>query len=115
MAIRFGVACTLAGLIVCAASAADAPPSAPAPGESPADHLPPHIRQVTRFGERADWSSDGKRVLFLSKTFGDAMEIELFTGVIQNLTPHSPEHGYARALYLASGDILRSGPEAFDP
>jgi hypothetical protein len=37
---------------------------------SPADNLPPHIRQVTWFGERADWSHDGKRILFLSKTFG---------------------------------------------
>ena len=37
--------------------------------DSPADHLPPHIRQVTWFGERADWSHDGKRILFLSKTF----------------------------------------------
>jgi len=49
----------------------------PAAGENPADHLPPHIRQVTWFGERADWSHDGKRILFLSKTFGDAMELDL--------------------------------------
>ncbi|HMJ64368.1 MAG TPA: hypothetical protein VK615_03365, partial [Candidatus Binatia bacterium] len=46
-------------------------------GQSPADHLPAHITQVTWFGERADWSHDGKRILFLSKTFGDAMEIDL--------------------------------------
>src|SRR5260370_25303843 len=45
--------------------------------ESPADHLPAHITQMTWFGERADWSHDGKRILFLSKTFGDAMEIDL--------------------------------------
>jgi hypothetical protein len=77
--------------------------------------LPPHIRQITWFGERADWSADGKRVLFLSKTFGDAMEIDLATGVIRNLTAHYPHHGYTRALYLASGDILLSGPEALDP
>ena len=43
-----------------------------APGGSPADHLPPHIRQVTWFGERADWSHDGSRILFLSKTFSDS-------------------------------------------
>jgi len=87
----------------------------PQPGESPADHLPPHIRQVTSFGERADWSHDGKRVLFLTKTFGDAMEIDLQTMAIRNLTAHYPHHGYTRALYLASGDILLSGPETFDP
>ena len=38
----------------------------PKAGESPADHLPPHISRVTWFGERADWSHDGKRILFLS-------------------------------------------------
>lgn len=88
----------------------------PAPdGPSPADHLPPHIRQVTWFGERADWSHDGKRILFLSKTFGDAMELDLATMRIRNLTAHYPHHGYTRALYLANGDLLLSGPEQFDP
>ena len=83
--------------------------------KSPADALPPSTRQLTWFGERADWSHDGKRVLFLSKTFGDAMEIDLATKQIRNLTAHYPHHGYTRALYLANGDILLSGPEAFDP
>jgi hypothetical protein len=82
--------------------------------ENPADHLPPHITQVTWFGERADWSHDGKRILFLSKTFGDAMELDLASGHIRNLTAHYPHHGYTRALYLANGDILLSGPESFD-
>jgi hypothetical protein len=87
----------------------------PAAGASPADHLPPHIRQVTGFGERADWSHDGKRLLFLSKTFGDAMEYDLATKAIRNRTAHYPHHGYTRALYLVNGDILLSGPEHFDP
>ena len=34
-------------------------------GDNPADNLPPHISRVTWFGERADWSHDGKRILFL--------------------------------------------------
>jgi hypothetical protein len=69
---------------------------------------------LTSFGERADWSRDGKRILFLSKTFGDAMEIDVATRAIRNLTAHYPHHGYTRALYLANGDILLSGPESFD-
>src|SRR5262245_4630105 len=69
-------------------------------GENPADHLPSHITQVTWFGERADWSHDGKRILFLSKTFGDAMELDLATKRIRNLTAHYPHCGYTRALYL---------------
>src|SRR5690349_5426038 len=102
---------TLAALAaVFAATAAE-----PKAGEGPADHLPAHIRQVSWFGERADWSHDGKRLLFLSKTFGDAMELNLAKKTIRNLTAHYPHAGYTRALYLANGDILLSGPETFDP
>jgi len=95
---------------VCCTHAAE-----PKEGENPADHLPPHITQVTWFGERAEWSHDGKKILFLTKTFGDAMELDLATKRIRNLTAHYPHHGYTRALYLANGDILLSGPESFDP
>lgn len=87
----------------------------PRSGENPADHLPPHITQITWFGERAEWAHDGKRILFLTKTFGDAMEIDLTTRRIRNLTAHFPHHGYTRAMYLANGDILLAGPEQFDP
>jgi len=87
----------------------------PKAGENPADHLPPHITQVTWFGERADFSHDGKKILFLTKTFGDAMELDLVTKRIRNLTAHYPNHGYTRALYLANGDIILSGPEQLDP
>ena len=83
--------------------------------KDPSDELPPNIRRLTHFGERADWSHDGKRILFLSKTFGDAMEIDLATGAVRNLTAHYPHHGYTRALYLQNGDILLSGPDQFDP
>lgn len=89
--------------------------AAPDAGASPEDHLPPHITQMTWFGERADWSHDGKKILFLSKTFGDAMELDVATKRIRNLTAHYPHHGYTRATYLANGDILLSGPSEFDP
>ncbi len=82
--------------------------------KNPAEDLPAHITRLTGFGERADWSHDGKRILFLSKTFGDAMEYDLATKAIRNLTAHFPHHGYTRALYLANGDILLSGPAEFD-
>jgi len=103
------ILCSMASVLACAAFAQ------PKAGQSPADHLPPHITQVTWFGERADWSHDGKKILFLSKTFGDALELDLQTKRIRNLTAHYPHHGYARALYLANDDILLSGPESFDP
>ena len=105
-----GVLVAVVALILAASAVSAEPPA----GESPADHLPPHIRHVTSFGERADWSHDGKRILFLSKTFGDAMELDVATGAIRNLTAHYPHHGYTRALYLSNGNILLSGPQEFD-
>lgn len=106
-------ACTV---LISIATAAATLLAAPAPSDkNPADELPPHITRLTHFGERADFSHDGKRVLFLSKTFGDAMEVDLETKAIRNLTAHYPHHGYTRALYLSNGDILLSGPEQYDP
>ena len=87
----------------------------PKEDESPADHLPAHVVQLTAFGERPDWSADGKKILFLTKTFGDAMELDVATRQVHNLTAHFPHYGYTRALYLANGDILLSGPAVFDP
>jgi len=76
---------------------------------SPLDKLPPYVRQLTYFGERADWSHDGKRILFLEKTFGDVYEAEVATGIIRPITHHFFHEGYTRALYLSNGDILLSG------
>ncbi len=83
-------------------------------GKSPADDLPPHITRLTYFGERADFSHDGKRILFVEKTFGDAYEIEMATRIIRPVTHHYFHEGYTRALYLANGDILLSGAKTFD-
>jgi Tol biopolymer transport system component len=99
-------------LVPCLISAAD---KAAAGGKSPADELPPQIKRLTWFGERADWSRDGKRILFIGKTFGDVYEVEVATGIIRAMTHHFPHHGYTRALYLANGDILLSGPDTFEP
>jgi hypothetical protein len=106
------VSLALALLVPGFTSAAD---TAAAGGKSPADELPPNIKRLTWFGERADWSHDGKRILFIGKTFGDVYEVEVATGVIRAMTYHFPHHGYTRALYLANGDILLSGPDTFEP
>src|SRR6476620_7243861 len=79
--------------------------------KDPADELPANIKRLTHFGERADWSHDGKRILFLSKTFGDAMEIDVMTGAVRNLTAHYPHHGYTRAqCALSVLDRRLNGP-----
>ena len=95
-------------------SASQPPAVASAPERNPADHLPPHIRRLTWFGERADWSHDGRKILFIEKTYGDAFEVELATGVIRPATHHFHHGGFTRALYLANGDILLSGCRTFD-
>lgn len=85
------------------------------PSFNPAENLPAHTKRLTWFGERADWSHDGSKILFLEKTFGDVFEVEVATGRILPLTNTFPHHGFTRALYLSNGDILLSGPERFDP
>jgi hypothetical protein len=85
------------------------------PAPSPDRNLPPHITRLTLFGERADFAHDGRRILFVEKTFGDAYEIDLQTRALRLLTGHYKHYGYTRALYLVSGDVLLSGPEQFDP
>jgi hypothetical protein len=87
---------------------------AAAPAPTPEQRLPAHIRRLTHFGERADFSRDGKRLLFLARTFGDVYEYELATGAIRPVTHHYPHEGYTRALYLSNGDILLSGAPEFD-
>ena len=79
------------------------------------DNSPSYIRRITHFGQRAEWSHDGTKILFLEKTYGDAYEIDLATGVIRAVTHHYYHNGYTRALYLPNGDILLSGSRTFDP
>ena len=83
-------------------------------GRSPLDELPAHIKHITHFGQRADFSHDGKHILFIEKTFGDVYEVELATKTIHPMTHHYYHEGYTRALYLVNGDILLSGARQFD-
>ncbi|MHC4557862.1 MAG: TolB family protein, partial [Planctomycetota bacterium] len=71
-------------------------------------------RRVTHFGQRADFSHDGKRILFIEKTFGDVYEVDLKTKIIRLMTHRYYHEGYTRALYLVNGDILLSGARQFD-
>lgn len=75
--------------------------------------FPSYIKRLNYFGERPEWSHDGKKVLFVGRTFGDVYEIEVATGKIMPLTHHYYHGGYLRALYLSNGDILLLGPKSF--
>jgi hypothetical protein len=84
----------------------------PAREGNPEDHLPPHITHLTWFGERASWSPDGRRLAFMSKSFGDAFEIDLATRAIRLLT-HYPHAGFLRVQYLPNGDYFLIGGRTF--
>jgi Tol biopolymer transport system component len=103
-----------AGSVVLVVAGATVASWAAGQSKSPLDELPSYIKQVTHFGERADWSHDGKRLLFIEKTFGDAYEVELATGIVRPMTHRYFHEGYTRALYLSNGDILLSGARRFD-
>ena len=79
---------------------------------SPEDRLPPNITQLTGFGERASWSPDGKRIAFMSRSFGDAFVVDVSTKVIRLLT-HYPSAGYLRVQYLPNGDYFLIGARTF--
>ena len=79
---------------------------------SPEEHLPPGIRQLTGFGERASWSPDGRRIAFMSKSFGDAFVVDIDTKMIRLLT-HFPSAGYLRVQYLPNGDYFLIGARTF--
>lgn len=79
------------------------------------NEFPSYIKRLNYFGERPDWSHDGKKILFVSRSFGDVYELEIATGLYKPLTHHYYHGGYLRALYLSNGDILLLGPKTFSP
>ncbi len=80
---------------------------------SPLDHLPANIQVLTSFGERADFSPDNKRIAFMSKSFGDAMVVDLQTRQIKCLTCNVPAAAFLRVMHLSTGDYILIGPEKF--
>lgn len=81
---------------------------------SPIDELPRNMEVVTHFGERADISPDDRRIAFMSKSFGDAMVIDLATRAIRCLTCGIPGAAFLRVMHLATGDYLLIGPDHFE-
>ena len=77
------------------------------------DHLPENIEILTDFGERADISPDNQRVAFMTKSFGDAMVIDLKTRVIRCLTCNVPAAAFLRVMHINTGDYILIGPEKF--
>jgi len=80
---------------------------------NPVDHLPNNMRVLTHFGERADFSPDNQRIVFMSKSFGDAFVIDLNTRIIRCLTCSVPGAAFLRIMHLADGNYILIGPERF--
>ncbi len=79
---------------------------------SPERNLPPNIKQLTHFGERASWSPDGRRIAFMEKSFGDAYEVDVATGFITLLT-HYAHPGFLRVQFMPNGDYFLIGARTF--
>jgi Tol biopolymer transport system component len=98
--------CLVAALLAAA-------PAAERRADSPLDRLPANVEVLTRFGERADFSPDDRRVAFMAKSFGDAFVIDLATREIRCLTCNVPGAAFLRVMHLPGGDYLLIGPERF--
>ena len=105
----------LAALLLLAGTIVPARPLIAQAGQTgnPEKDLPPNIARLTGFGERAAWSPDDKRIAFMSKSFGDAFEIDLGTRMIRLLTGHFVHPGFLRVQYLPNGDFLLIGARTF--
>jgi hypothetical protein len=113
-----GAAAVLALSLALASEGGPAPEN-PAGGarrraDSPLDRLPPNVEVLTRFGERADFSPDDRRVAFMAKSFGDAFVVDLATREIRCLTCAVPGAAFLRVMHLAGGGYLLIGPERFE-
>jgi hypothetical protein len=77
---------------------------------SPLDELPAWISPLLPAGMRPDWSPDSRKLVYLDALVGDVYELDLASGESRSLTGHFAHNGFARARYLASGDLLLCGP-----
>jgi Tol biopolymer transport system component len=84
----------------------------------PKNQLPEHITVLTDFGQRSEWSLDGKTVYFVDSAGGDVWKVDIDSKKTRKITlpEFRPEgHGYYRVLCLANGDLLFTcGPERYE-
>lgn len=73
--------------------------------------LPSHITKLADFGQRPEWSVDGKQIYFLDNCYegGEVYTVDVNTKEIKQLTKPQDRpkgHGYYRVLALPNGDLL---------
>jgi len=76
--------------------------------------LPPYIRKVQDYGQRAELNDDGSKLLYVTKRKGEVEELDLKTGEVTTIStfPRPDNVGFFRAYYLANGDYLLIGGKA---
>jgi hypothetical protein len=75
----------------------------------PLDKLPDHITVLTDFGQRAEWSNNGKQVFFVDKAGGEVWVVNIKTRKVRQITKAEDRplgHGYYRVNCLVNGDLL---------
>jgi len=75
----------------------------------PKEKLPSYIEPLTDFGQRAEWSLDGKTIYFVDSAGGDVWMVDVKSKKAQKITKpiYRPDgHGYYRVLCLSNGDLL---------
>lgn len=75
----------------------------------PKDKLPEYITPLTSFGERSEWSHDGKTVYFIDKSGGEVWKVDVETQKTSQITrpDFRPKgHGYYRVYELSNGDLF---------
>ncbi len=80
---------------------------------NPLEHLPSNIELLSGYGERPDFSPDNQSVAFMTKSFGDALVVDLKTRVVHCLTCNVPGAAFLRVMHLPSGDYLLIGADKF--
>jgi hypothetical protein len=78
---------------------------------SPLDDLPANVKALTDFGQRPDWSPDGRSIVFLDGSpLGDVWTVDVTSGKTTNHTKDRAGRKFSRAYYLSNGDLLLCGP-----
>ena len=100
-------------LIACVACKREGPV-----GCFPADKLPENISPLTDFGQRSEWSLDGKTVYFVDSAGGDVWRVDIDRKKPEKITRPDDRpagDGYYRVLCLSNGDLLFTcGPSRHD-
>ncbi len=81
---------------------------------SPLKELPPYMRVLVDWGQRPEFSHDGKYIYFVAKAWNEVFRVDVSTGKVQPMTLHYWHEGYQRVLCLPSGDLLLLGSDQFD-